>query len=70
MKQGIIIDKEYKADYEAGSGSLHIPILGDLFPKLFSSEMKPIDRWFLIIRTDALYRYEVTKEVHKKAQNW
>lgn len=67
MKQGIVIDKEYKADYEAGSGSLHIPILGDLFPKLFSSEMKPINRWFLIVRTDALYRYEVTKEVYEEA---
>lgn len=68
MKQGIVIEKEYIKDYEAGSGSLHIPILGDLFPKLFSQEMRPIGRWFLIVRTDALYRYEVTKEVYEEAQ--
>ncbi len=28
MKQGIVEDKDYRKDYEAGSGSLSIPILG------------------------------------------
>lgn len=65
MKQGIVIEKEYIKDYEAGSGSLHIPILGNLFPKLFSQEMRPLDRWFLIVDTAAIYRYEVTEDVYQ-----
>lgn len=64
MRQGIVLDKEFVKDYEAGSGSLHIPILGDLFPKLFSSTMKPINRWFLIVDVDKVYRYEVSEEVY------
>ena len=31
--------KECEISYEAGSGGLSIPILGNLFPKLFSKEM-------------------------------
>jgi len=49
MKTGIVKKKEYKVDYEAGSGSLYIPLLGDLFPNLWGQKMNPVDKWILII---------------------
>lgn len=65
MKQGIVENKEYLKDYEPGSGSLHVPILGDLFPSLYGEKMKAIDRWFVIVsREDAFYRYEVGKNIY------
>ncbi len=36
-------------DYEPGSGSLYIPILGDLFPKLWGQEMKRLQRYSLVV---------------------
>ena len=36
-------------DYEAGSGSLYIPILGDLFPKLWGQKMKEIKKYKVIL---------------------
>lgn len=52
MKYGIVKEKEYMLDYEPGSGSLYIPILGDLFPKLFGPEMNAVDKWFLIVEIE------------------
>jgi len=49
MKIGVIQKKEYKVDFEAGSGSLYIPILGDLFPNLWGQKMNPVDKWILVI---------------------
>lgn len=68
MKQGIVEDKEYRKDFEAGSGSFSIPLLGHLFPKLFHQEMRPIDRYFVIVRVDGLYRYEVEKELYDRIE--
>ena len=47
--------------YEAGSGALYIPILGDLFPKLWGQKMRE-SRKFFILTNDA--KYEVEKEVY------
>ncbi|MFV0419044.1 MAG: hypothetical protein ACK5KT_09980 [Dysgonomonas sp.] len=49
MNTGIVERKEYKVDFESGSGSLYIPILGDLFPNLWGQKMNPIAKWILII---------------------
>lgn len=49
MKTGIVEKKEYKLDFEARSGSLCIPILGDLFPNLWGQKMNLVDKWILII---------------------
>ena len=69
MKQGIVEDKDYRKDYEAGSGSLSIPLLGHLFPKLFHQEMNPLDRYFVIVKfVDGLYRYEVEKELYDRIE--
>ncbi|NDV83903.1 hypothetical protein [Bacteroides sp. 51] len=67
METGIVVEKEAITDYEAGSGSLHIPILGDLFPKLFGQRMKPVGRWFITARVNnGLYRYEVEEDLYKR----
>lgn len=44
---------------EAGSGVWFIPILGNLFPKLWSVNMKEVDVYYLVING---FRYEVEKE--------
>ena len=59
-------DKENKTSYEAGSGTLHKPFLGKLFPKLWSQEMKPIFLVYLIINNT---RYEVKKTLYDKVKN-
>lgn len=67
MQKGIVIDKEFKQDYEAGSGSLYIPILGDLFPSLFGQKMKAIDRWFTLVKIgDEIYKYEIDSSLYNE----
>lgn len=44
------IDNRKKlVDYEVGSGSLYIPLLGDLFPKIWGQEMKGKKKFRLTI---------------------
>ena len=57
--------KEDQTTYEAGSGAMYIPILGDLFPKLWGQQMKPIYKLNLIINN---YRFEVEKEIYNKIE--
>jgi hypothetical protein len=47
--------------YEAGSGALYIPILGDLFPKLWGQKMRETRKYF-IFTSDT--KYEVEKDVY------
>jgi len=49
VKKGKVQKKESYTSYESGSGSIHIPILGDLFSKLFSVKMRSKNRYYLII---------------------
>lgn len=58
-------EKQDKTSYEAGSGALHIPILGNLFPKIWSQEMKPKYVLYLIINNT---RYEVRKDVFNQTK--
>lgn len=55
-----VMNKESQIVYEAGSGKLHIPILGDIFPKLWGQEMKPDEKFSFIING---FRYEVNEDV-------
>ena len=41
--------KKSEIDYEVGSGALYIPILGDLFSKLWGHKMKEYSKYILII---------------------
>ncbi len=53
VKKEIIQKKEMITDYEVGSGALYIPILGDLFPKLWGQKMKEIKKGKVIINGTA-----------------
>lgn len=52
--------KENHKSHKANSGAMYIPILGDLFPKLFGQKMQPALKLNLIING---YRFEVEKNV-------
>ncbi len=56
------VDKKIEEkSYEAGSGTLFIPILGNLFPKLWGQKMRETRKYFIFtIDTN----YEVDKEVY------
>ena len=45
----VVDQKIEEKSYEAGSGNLYSPILGVIFPKLFSSKMRESSRYYLII---------------------
>lgn len=53
--------KEEVNSYEAGSGSLHIPILGNLFPKLWGQNMKENKLYYLYSQGN---RYEADKALY------
>jgi len=55
--------KESITSYEAGSGTLHSPILGALFPKIWGQKMKPNQKYILVVNN---YEYEVEKEIFEK----
>ena len=58
IKTEKVYKKENRTSYEAGSGTLHIPILRYLSPKLWTQEMKAHFLVYLIINN---YRYKVDK---------
>jgi len=60
-----VTSKQDKTSYEAGSGTLYIPILGDLFPKLWGQKSKPKHLVYLIIDN---YRYQINKELYDKVR--
>ena len=54
-----VVSKKVEKSFEAGSGAMYIPILGDLFPKLFGQEMNESNKYFIFTEE---YRYEVSEE--------
>jgi hypothetical protein len=52
--------KRHKVDYEAGSGVLYIPILGDLFPRLWKPKMNEYSKYILTLKG---VEYDVEKEL-------
>ena len=57
-----IIEKHTEKSYEAGSGSLYIPVLGDIFPKLWRQEMRETTKYFIVTET---YKHEVEKHEYE-----
>ncbi|KAF5068150.1 hypothetical protein DSECCO2_245890 [anaerobic digester metagenome] len=55
--------KESNVSYEAGSGAMHIPVLGNLFPKLWGQEMRDSSCFYLILNST---RYEVSRELYEE----
>ena len=60
VKKGKVQRKDSYISYETGSGTLYIPILGDLFPKLFSIKMRSKNRYYLIINNTRMRFDEIT----------
>ena len=50
IKTEIVENKAHKIDYEVGSGVLYIPVLGDLFPKLWKPKMNEYSKYILTIK--------------------
>jgi hypothetical protein len=63
IKLGKVCEKLDITDYEAGSGSMYIPGLGDLFPKIWGQEMKAIYLMKLKVNND---EHDVEKELFDK----
>ena len=61
-KRAKVQDKEHTASSEAGSGMMYIPILGDIFPKLWGQKMRPKEYHSLIINNT---RYEVDQNLYE-----
>ena len=55
-----IEEKKHKIDYEAGSGALHIPGLGDLFPNIWGQKMKKYSEYILVVEG---VNFDVEKEL-------
>ena len=54
-----------KKSYEAGGGAMHIPILGSIFPKLFSQTPKLTVICYLVIKN---IKFEVTESLYESVQ--
>ncbi|MFC4673663.1 hypothetical protein [Dysgonomonas termitidis] len=63
VELGKIQIKECKKSYEAGSGNLYIPILGNLFPKLWGSQPRLSLLCYLVINN---VRYKVDDDFYNK----
>jgi len=55
-----VADKGVEKSYEAGSGLPYIPILGDLFPRLWKMKPRDTDLYYLVIEG---HKYAVEKEI-------
>ncbi|MBB4035523.1 hypothetical protein GGR21_001416 [Dysgonomonas hofstadii] len=58
--------KEQTKSYEAGSGNLYIPVLGNLFPKMWGSHPRMSYIYYLIINN---IRYRAGKESYEKVES-
>jgi len=58
-------NKAAEITQEAGSGTLHQPILGELFPKLWGQKMKELNVYYFVIDNN---KYEVTKELFEAVE--
>lgn len=61
---GCVQDKESEDSYEAGSGNLYIPILGNLSSKLWGSHPRHSLRCYLTVNN---IRYRTEEEIYNKA---
>lgn len=57
----MVEEKLEESSYEAGSGTLYIPVLGNLFPKLWGHQMRKSNRYFIFAGD---YKHEVDKQMY------
>ncbi len=55
-----------KPDYEVGSGALYIPILANIFPKMYGQKMKKTTKSFIITDNNEKYEISNTTSPEKK----
>lgn len=55
--------KETFKSYEAGGGTMYIPILSNIFPKLFNNQSKEILKYFIITSNT---KYRVNEAIYNK----
>lgn len=60
LKKSVVKKIEEKS-YEAGSGALYSPILGNLFPKLWEQRMRETRKYYIFTSET---KYEVNKEMY------
>lgn len=65
LRKGIIEKKENSISYEVGSGSIEIPLLGSLFPKIWGQKMGSSDKYIFIISG---IPYETDKDLFNRVQ--
>ena len=61
----VVKDKHTEKSHEAGGGTLYIPILGGLFPKLWDQKIGEITKYFVVTEG---YTYEVDKNEYESFQ--
>ena len=59
VEERTVTKKLETVDYEAGSGSLNVPILGSLFPKIWGQKMKKIEKFQIIAGNE---KYDVDEK--------
>jgi len=57
--------KESLTEYEAGSGALYVPVLGNLFPKIWGQKMRSQNNYYIIANSR---KYLVEKSFFDKIQ--
>ena len=55
-----VLEKFEEKSYEAGSGTLNIPILGELFPKLWGQKMNETNKYYILTSEN---KFEVNKDL-------
>jgi len=65
LQKRIVQKKIEETSWEAGSGTLFIPILGNLFPKLWGQGMSDTKKYYIFSDDN---RYEVEKDVFNSLQ--
>ncbi|MDA3865535.1 MAG: hypothetical protein PF489_02170 [Salinivirgaceae bacterium] len=59
LKEAALQAKKQETSYEAGSGMLYIPILGDIFPRVWGQKMRPAQKYFFKVEGE---RHEVDEQ--------
>ncbi|MFO7864994.1 MAG: hypothetical protein R6U85_13430 [Salinivirgaceae bacterium] len=62
LKEAALQAKKQETSYEAGSGMLYIPILGNILPRLWGQKMRPSQKYFFKVEGE---RHEVDEQTFK-----
>ena len=60
-----VVSKKIEKSFEAGSGALYIPILGNIFPKLWGQKMNEKKKYLIFTEK---YKYQVEEDDYNKLE--